>query len=433
MKGRKLLKGGVVVDYETDLCDRKEILIEDGVIADLIDPGDVPSEGDFEVVEIEGCHVIPGLVDIHVHLREPGFEWKEDIESGTRAAVAGGFTSVACMPNTDPVNDDPETTRFIIERAKSVGFARVYPIAAITRGLKGEELTDMGELIDAGAVAFSDDGRPVFDALVLSRALEYAKMFGVPLILHEEEPNLSKGGCVNEGKMSTILGLPGIPASSEICMVARDVSLAEYNGGRIHVAHVSTAGAVELIKTARERGVDVTAETAPHYLVLTEDAVDGFNTKAKMNPPLRTREDREALKKALMDGIIDCVATDHAPHEDLVKECEFDAAAFGVIGLQTAFPLTLKVIGEKGGSIKELVKVLSYNPAKILNIPGGKISRGAPADLAVVDLEESYVFTEEMVLSKSKNSPFLGMKMKGRVRMTLVGGETRFEDGRPVR
>ncbi|RMG61297.1 MAG: dihydroorotase [Deltaproteobacteria bacterium] len=429
----KVIKGGVIVDPEEGEKEGLCVVIEGGRVTGLVPPEEAPAGEGVEVIDAEGLHVLPGLVDLHVHLRDPGYEWKEDIQSGTAAAAAGGFTSVVCMANTDPVNDDPETTRYIVERAREVGKAKVYPVAAITKGLKGEELTNMGELLEAGAVAFSDDGKPVASALILSRAMEYSLMFGAPLILHEEEITLSKGGCLNEGKMSTRLGLPGIPASSEICAVARDIALAEYTGAKVHIAHVSTAGAVEIIKRARERGVAVTAETAPHYLTLTEEATEGFNTRAKMNPPLRTERDREALLQALAEGVIDCVATDHAPHEDLVKECEFDVAAFGIIGLQTALPLTLRALESAGKGVKELVKVMSYNPSKVIGIKGGKIEKGGPADITLVDLSREWVFTEDVNLSKSRNSPFLGWTLKGKVVLTMVDGKVTYREESRVR
>lgn len=415
--------GGTVIDFESDTIAELDIIIEKGKIADLVRRGEYPAESDFELIDITGLHVMPGFIDLHCHLREPGFEWKEDIASGTRAAAFGGFTSVVCMANTDPVNDNPEITRYIIEKARKAGSVKVLPVASITRNLKGEELTDFGELIISGAVAFSDDGQPVMNSRIMIRAMDYGKMFDTTLILHEEDAGLSQEGFMNEGEISTILGLPGIPSVSEEIMIGRDILLAEYTGAKIHIAHLSTKRGVELIREAKEKGIGVTAETAPHYLTLTERDVVGYNTRAKMNPPLRTEYDRQGLIEGIKDGTIDCIATDHAPHEDLVKNCEFQEAANGIIGFQTAFPLLLETGERSGINIKELVKLLSYKPSKILNINGGSIKKKAVADLAIVDTKARYIFQEDMILSKSKNSPFIGREMKGKVVMTVVNGK----------
>lgn len=418
-----LFRGGTVVDYDSDTVDELDILIEKGKIVDIVRREQLPVEGEFKVIDVSGLHIMPGFIDLHCHLREPGQEWKEDIESGTKAAASGGFTSIVCMANTDPVNDNPETTRYIIEKAKKSGSVKVFPVASITRQMKGEELTDFGELIASGAIAFSDDGKPVMDSRIMMRAMDYSKMFDVQLILHEEEENLSACGSMNEGEVSAILGLTGIPAVSEEIMIGRDIMLAEYTGARIHIAHLSTKRGIDLIRDGKEKGIRVTAETAPHYLTLSEKDVLGYNTRAKMNPPLRTEEDRSALIEGISDGAIDCVATDHAPHEELVKNCEFQEAANGIIGFQTAFPLLLKIVEERGLNIKALVKLLSYNPALILNIRGGAIKRKSSADLAIVDINARYNFTEDMILSKSKNSPFIGRELKGKVIMTVVNGK----------
>lgn len=418
-----VLRGGTVVDFASDLAEEREVIVDKGKVTDLVRPGELPSEGEFEIVDVSGMHVMPGFIDLHCHLREPGFEWKEDIESGTRAAAAGGFTSVVCMANTEPVNDNPEITRYIIEKAKKIGSAKVLPVAAITRGLRGLELTDFGELLESGAVAFSDDGKPVLDSLIMYRAMDYGKMFGATLILHEEDTRLSHGGAMNEGEISALMGLQGIPAVSEEILIGRDILLSEYTGAKIHIAHLSTKRGIELIRDAKKRGLSVTAETAPHYLTLTERDVVGYNTKAKMNPPLRTDEDRAALIEGLKDGTIDCVATDHAPHEDLVKNCEFQEAANGIIGFQTAFPILLEVAEAHGMDIKVIVKLLSYNPAKIIKSNGGSIKKKQSADIAIVDTRGTFTFDREMILSKSKNSPFIGSELRGRVMMTMVNGK----------
>ncbi len=424
-----LLRGGVIVDPVRGVIEGKEIFIKKGSVVGISGEGDIPVEGDFRSHDVTGLHLFPGFIDIHTHLREPGFEWKEDIVSGTRSAVAGGFTAVACMANTEPVNDNPETTRFIVGRAKREGVAKVYPVAAITRGLMGKALTDFGELIDAGAVAFSDDGNPVDDALIMRRAMDYGKMFDVPLILHEEDRSMSGKGCVNEGEVSARRGLPSIPSVSEEIVVARDIILAGYTGARVHFAHMSSRGSVRLIREGKKEGIQISAETAPHYLSLTEEAADNFETSAKMNPPLRSQKDREALLTGISDGTIDCIATDHAPHEKLVKDCEFQEAAFGIIGHQTAFSLVYEEGGKFGIKLNDIANIMSYKPAKILGIDGGRIVEGGSADITVIDLGEHYIFKEEMIESKSHNSPFIGREMLGKVKMTIVDGKVRYREG----
>ncbi len=423
-----VFRGGTVVDYESDTLDILDVFVEKGKIAKLARNDQFPAEGDFEIIDITGLHVMPGFIDLHSHLREPGYEWKEDIESGTKAAAAGGFTSVVCMANTDPVNDNPEITRYIIEKARKKGLVKVFPVASITHKLEGKELTDFGELLESGAIALSDDGKPVMNSLIMMRAMDYSKMFDALLILHEEDAGLSEGGCMNEGDTSAVMGLTGVPAVSEEIMISRDILLAEYTGARIHIAHLSTKRGIDLIRDAKKRGIRVTAETAPHYLTLTEREVLGYNTKAKMNPPLRKEDDRKALLEAIQDGTIDCVATDHAPHEELVKSCEFEEAANGIIGFQTAFPLLLEALEGGSDNIKTLVKLLSYKPALLLNIDAGSIREKKSADLAIVDVNARYTFTEDMILSKSKNSPFIGWKMRGKVKMTVVNGKIVYRD-----
>jgi dihydroorotase len=367
--------------------------------------------------------VTPGLVDIHVHLREPGQEYKETIETGTRAAASGGFTSVCCMANTDPVNDNASVTDYIIKQASKCSYARVFPIGAVTLGLKGEILAELGELTDAGCVAFSDDGQPIMNSAVMRRALEYLKRFNRVLIVHAEDKNLSSGGVMHEGEVSTELGLPGIPASAEEVMVARDICLAKAFDARVHFAHISTAGSVELIRRAKKEGVPVTAETAPHYFSLSAEAVRGYNTSAKVNPPLRTEEDVVAIKEGLADGTIDCIASDHAPHASHEKNIEFQLALCGISGLETTLGLTLKLVEEGTLSMRDAIAKLTTNPAKVLGLQIGTLSRGMPADLTIIDPEEEWVVEPQKFLSKGKHSPFEGMKLKGKVRATMIGGK----------
>ena len=416
---RVLLRGGRVIDPSQGLDEVLDILIDRGRIAAL--GRGLPAEG-AEVIPCEGLIVTPGFIDMHVHLREPGEEWKETIATGSLAAVAGGFTAVACMPNTKPPNDNAEVTRYILKRAAEVNLCRVYPVACITKGQKGESLTEFGELKEAGAVAVSDDGRPVPEAALMRLALEYAKNFDLSVISHAEELSLSAGGHVNEGLASARLGLRGIPAQGEAMAIFREIMLAELTGAPVHLAHVSTRQGVELIRQAKEKGLPVTAETAPHYFSLTEEATFGYHTNAKVNPPLRSEEDRAAVEEAIKEGVIDAIATDHAPHSRLEKFCEFERAAFGLIGLETALPLTLRLVERGVIGLPRLVELLSCAPARILKVPGGTLKEGSPADITVFDPEARWVVSEETLRSKSKNSPFLGHEMKGRAVYTLVSG-----------
>ena len=365
----------------------------------------------------------PGLIDMHVHLREPGDEYKESIETGCLAGPAGGFTGIACMPNTEPANDNASITEFILGQARKKGIIRVYPIAAITMGRNGNYLTEFGELKKAGAVGISDDGSPVKNSEIMRRALEYARYHNLTVISHCEDTDLSNGGNMNEGNISAKMGLKGIPSASEEIMIKRDISLAEFTGCPVHIAHVSTAGSVDAIRRAKEKGIPVTAETAPHYFTLDQSAVEGYNTNAKMNPPLRTKFDIDEIKKGLADSVIDVIATDHAPHHALVKDVEFDHAAFGIIGLETALPLTLNLVREGVLSLPEAINKLSLQAAMILGIEGGIIKEGARADLSIIDPEEEYILNEEDILSKSKNSPFIGKTLKGRNIFTMVEGK----------
>jgi len=417
-KAYKIKNGRVVdplntIDCSSDLC------VNAGKICS---PADLPP-GAIEI-DANGCLVFPGFIDMHVHLREPGEEYKEDIRSGAAAAASGGFTAVACMPNTKPVNDNAAVCAMIQERGRAAD-ARVYPIAAISKGCQGKNLAEFGELRDAGAVGVTDDGLPVSDSQLMRRAIEYASDFDLAVIAHCEDLALSTG-VMNEGEMSTLLGLKGIPNAAESVMVYREIALAEFTGKRVHIAHVSAAESVELIRNAKARGVRVTAETAPHYFSLTEQAVSGYATNAKMNPPLRSEFDREAVIQGIKDGTIDVIATDHAPHSILEKEVEFDLAAFGIIGLETAIPLTLDLV--RKGIIDEtrMAQLLSVNPARILGVSGGSLSVGNMADVTIIDPELSFTYSVDQVVSKSQNSPFIGKAMDGRAVLTMVGGNITF-------
>jgi dihydroorotase len=416
-----LIKNGHVIDPANKVDGKLDILVSDGKIAKFGKPGAL-AVNDSQVIDAAGKLVVPGLIDMHVHLREPGYEYKETIATGTAAAKAGGFTSVCCMPNTDPVNDNRSVTEFILAQASSAS-ARVFPIGAITKGSKGEELAEMGELRSAGCFAVSDDGKPVMNASIMRRAMEYSKIFDMLIISHCEDSSLSGKGVMNEGVVSTELGLRGIPRSAEDVMTARDISLAELTGCRLHIAHVSTAGSVRLIRDAKVRGVKVTAETCPHYFSLTEEAVRGYNTMAKMNPPLRTAEDVAAIKQGLSDGTIDVIATDHAPHAMDEKSGEFDYAPFGIVGLETVLGLTLKLVDEGILSLAEVIRKLSVNPALILKLNKGMLTVGADADVTIIDPNIEWLVDASQFRSKSKNTPFNGWKLKGRAVLTIVGGK----------
>jgi dihydroorotase len=424
----KWIRNGDIVDPVKGALEKADLIVEDGKIKAITPQSAREEPGpDAEVIDASGKLILPGLIDMHVHLREPGHEYKETVATGAGAAAAGGFTAVACMPNTDPPNDCRSVTEFILDQAKKAGRARVFPVAAITRGQKGESLTDFGDLKTAGAVALSDDGLPVVNSQVMRRALEYAHYHGLMVISHSEDLLLTGDGVMHEGEISTRIGLSGIPAASEDIVVYRDISLARLTRCPVHIAHVSTANSVELIRRAKEEGLPVTAETAPHYFTLDHRAVVGYDTRTKVKPPLRTPADVEAIRRGLKTGVLDVIATDHAPHSTLEKDVEFDRAAFGMIGLQTALPLTLRLVDEGVLSLASAIGKLSTNSARILNIPGGRLVKGGPADLAIVDPNAEYVFEERLVLSKSKNSPFIGKSMKGRNQLTMVGGEIVWE------
>jgi dihydroorotase len=419
--GTLLIAGGTVIDPAAELHDLRDVLVRDGVIAAITEPGKIAANG-VETIDATGCLVVPGLIDMHVHLREPGYEYKETIETGSRAAAAGGFTAVACMANTNPVNDSAAVTASIIERARAVGLVRVYPIGAVSLGLAGERLAEIGEMRQAGIVAVSDDGHPIRNGELMRRALEYTAMFGIPVVAHEEDREIAAGGVMNEGAMSLRLGLRGAPAAAETVMVARDVALAEQTGGRLHVAHVSTAGSVDLIRSAKKRGVAVTAEAAPHHFTLTDEAVEGYNTNAKMNPPLRGATDVAALREGIRDGTIDAIATDHAPHHTDEKEVEFDSALNGIVGLETAVPLALRLVQEAGISVDALVLALSTHPARILGVPGGSLAVGGPGDVTIIDPKRRWQVDPAKLASKSRNTPFAGWEMVGQVVATIAGG-----------
>jgi dihydroorotase len=413
------IRGGRILDPAAERDEPGDVLIEGGVIVAI---GAQLDAGDAEVIDAKGAWITPGFVDLHTHLREPGQEYKEDIASGGRSAVAGGFTAVACMANTHPVNDDPAMTDYIIDRAKQDSPARVYPIAAATRGLEGAEMTEMSALVDAGAVAFSDDGKTIMDGGVMRRILEYSRIVGTPVITHCEDRHLVAGGVVNEGPVSTKLGLPGNPAVAEDVLVARDLMLAELTGAHLHVAHVSTKGAVAAIRQTRDRGVHVTAEVTPHHLTLTDEALLGYDTNAKVAPPLRSAADVLACREGLADGTIDAIATDHAPHAVHEKDLEFTEAPPGLIGFETAFPVVLDLV--RGGELSplELMRRLSTNPAKILDCRGGSLAIGAAADVAILDPDRSWTYDPAKGYSKSRNSPWAGQTLTGRAIATIVGG-----------
>ena len=407
-----------------------------GVADMLIDEGGVVAVGPHLKVPVgatkidaTGRLVLPGFVDLHVHFREPGFEYKESIQSGAAAAVAGGFTSVCCMPNTNPVNDNQAITEFMLDRARAAGLANVFPIGAITKGSEGKELAEIGDLRRAGCVAISDDGKPVMNSLVMRRAMEYALAFDVPVVDHCEDLHLAEGGCMNEGAISTELGLPGMPAAAEDVMVARNVALAELTGARLHLAHISTEGSVRIVRDAKSRGLHVTAEACPHHFTITEEVVRGYNTYAKMNPPLRTWKDVQAIKEGLRDGTIDVIATDHAPHATQEKQLGFTEAPFGIVGLETALSLTFALVDEGVLSLESAVDKLSTAPGKVFGLAKGTLVVGADADVTIVDQQEQWEVDPSKFRSKSRNTPFTGWKVKGRVRTTIVGGRVVFEAG----
>ncbi len=415
-----LIKNGLVVDPSQNINGHMDIVVKGRKIQGIYPAGKGP--GSEKTIDATDCIVIPGLVDMHTHLREPGFEYKETIQTGTMAAVRGGVTSVCCMPNTSPVNDSVAITELILERSKH-GSCDVFPIGAITIGSESESLTEHEALIKAGCVAFSDDGMPVTNSLLMRRALEYSKIFNVPVIAHCEDMELSKGGVMNEGFVSTTLGLPGIPKAAEETMVARDLSLCELTGGRLHIAHVSTEGSVNLIRDAKKRGINVTAETCPHYFTLTDEALKSYNTNLKVNPPIRTEGDKEAIKMGIKDGTIDVIATDHAPHHFDDKNKEFDTAAFGISGLETAFSLSYQLVEAGIIDLNQLIKLMCVTPSNIMGFPKGTLKADSDADIAVINLKNQYKVDSLKFLSKGKNSPFHNWTLKGTVEKTIARGK----------
>jgi dihydroorotase len=420
-----LLKGGRVVDPASGVYGVRDVLISGGRIARV--GRDLPA-GDAAVVDVPaGVVVCPGLIDMHVHLREPGQEHKETIASGTAAAVAGGFTAVACMPNTDPVNDQASVTELIVRRAAAAGLARVYPIGAVSRGSRGEQMTEIAELRAAGCVAFSDDGQPVATALLMRRVLEYAGMFDMPVIDHCEDPTLKGDGVAHEGFHAARLGLRGIPGEAEELMVQRDATLAALAGARVHIAHMSARGSLRAVREAKARGVRITCEVAPHHFTLTDEVLEGYDTHVKMNPPLREAADRDAMIEGLADGSVDAIATDHAPHHRDEKHVEFDRAPFGIVGLETALSLTLDRLVHRGViSLARAVELLSVNPARILRVPGGSLAEGAPADVTLLAPDLQVTIDPARFRSLSRNTPFGGWTLRGGVAATIVGGRLVF-------
>ncbi len=432
---RLLLRGARVVDPSQSIDEKIDIVVENGKIIRMAKhiyksktEIDANSSSALKIIDLRGKIVVPGLIDMHTHLREPGFEYKETIQTGCEAAAAGGFTALACMPNTNPVNDNRSVTEFIIRKARECNVCHVYPVAAISRKSEGAALAEFWDLKDAGAIAFSDDGKPVMNAALMRRAMEYAASLDMPVISHCEDIHLSAGGVMNEGFVATELGLLGIPGVAEEVMAARDILLAEFTWTAIHIAHVSTAGTVRLIREARARGVRVTAETAPHYFTLTDEVVREFDVHAKVNPPLRGIEDVAAVREGLRDGTIDVIASDHAPHAATDKDVEFDAAAFGMVGLETSLGLSLKLVADGILTLDQVVMKMSTAPARILKIPGGTLKTGAAADMTVIDPDAEWTVDRACFRSKSCNTPLHGWDMKGKAVMTIVGGEIKYQE-----
>ncbi len=425
-----LIKGGRLIDPANGVDGPHDLLVDKGKIKQVSRPGQIaePQLEGAKIIDATGLIVSPGFLDMHVHFREPGHEYKETIATGCLSAVAGGFTGVAVMPNTNPVNDNRSVTELILAQSKANGGTHVYPIPAISRGLKGEQLTDMAELAEAGAIGFSDDGRPVTSNELMRRALEYSRMFDLPVIQHSEVLDLTAGGCMNEGPISTELGLKGMPTEAEDIMVYRDIALLPKTGGRLHVAHISSAGAVDLVRQAKAKGLSVTCEVAPHHFILTDESVRGFDTNTKMSPPLRANRDVEAVKEGMKDGTIDIIATDHAPHAELDKQVEYSCAAFGIVGLETALPLSMEMVAEKIITLPSMIDMLTARPAKLFKLDKGNLAEGKDADITIFDPSAEYKIDITRFKSKSKNSPFDGRQVKGKIRYTIVKGKILFSE-----
>jgi dihydroorotase len=424
-----VIKNGVVIDPANNRQGEFDVLVDGAVIREVAKRGSFPGVKASETIDAAGCWVVPGLIDMHVHLREPGFEWKETIESGAKAAVLGGFSTVCCMANTRPVNDHAEITKFIIERSREAGLAEVLPVGAVSKGLQGKEMAPYSEMLKAGCVAFSDDGEPVYDAMLMRRALEWNRMLGTAILCHEEDKKLTHGGAMNESELSVRLGLGGMPGVAEELMIARDIELARAFQGKVHFCHVSTARSVELIRRAKEDGVAVSAEAAPHHLVCSEERVGDYDTQAKMSPPLRGDLDRQALLLGLKDGALDAIASDHAPHERDTKEVEFDKASFGIIGLQTSLALMLDFVEQGALTAQRLVELYTTGPARVLNLKDrASVKEGLRADITIIDPKREWTFTSESLRSLSCNSPFIGRALKGAARLVMCGGRVCVRD-----
>jgi dihydroorotase len=424
---KTLIKGGRVIDPSQGIDAVVDVLVEDGLVADV---GTSVEASGAEVIEASGLVVCPGLVDMHVHLREPGREDEETVATGAMAAVAGGFTAVACMPNTDPPVEGEEGVKFVLSKAAEAGLARVYPVSAVSKGLRGETLSEIGSAFRAGAVAVSDDGMPVAQSGLMRRALEYARMFGRPVMSHCEDTGLSGSGVMHDGRMSTLLGLKGIPGESEEIAVIRDIVLARLAAGRVHICHVSTACSMEAIAEGKKRGVSVTCEVTPHHFTLTDDAVRTYDTSAKMKPPLRDKHDVSAIRQALKSGLVDAIASDHAPHSAEEKDQEFNVAPFGIVGLETALGLTLTHLCHTGViTLSDMVRLLSTNPRKILGLPACGITKGSQADITMFDPDAEWEVEPARFRSKSRNTPFSGWRLRGRAINVMIGGRTLLRDG----
>jgi dihydroorotase len=421
-----LIQNGQVIDPSAGVDGKFDVLIQDGKIADLAKPGSITAD-DAEVIDASGCVVSPGFVELHSHLRDPGFEYKETIQSGTASAVSGGYTTVCCMANTSPVNDNASVTDYIVKKTREVGYCKVHPIGAITKSLKGEELANIAELKEAGCVAISDDGLTVQNARLMRIAMDYAKSFGLPVTTHSIEANLAKSGHMNESVVSTRLGITGSPAAAEDVIIARDILLAELTGAHLHVGHLSTKGGIRMVEEAKQRGIPVTCEVTPHHFTLTDEAITDYDTNLKMCPPLRSAEDVQAIKDALKKGgIVDAIATDHAPHGLIDKQVEFDKAAWGIIGFETALPLSLQLVRDGYLTMGQMVELFTSKPAKVFSLAGGSLKVGEVADVTIFDPQAEWSLTSETIHSKSKNSPFLNQTMTGQVKQTIVAGKLRY-------